>query len=165
MTVPSNGIQSFVPNDLLIPSQFEIANPILTDYFRRMVSALNDKDIGQYNTIPIVNGQKWFTPGDANRERFVYRLVVNFGALPNAATKTVAHSITTTANTIFTRIYGTATDPGAATITSAIPLPFASSTLNQNIILSVDAANVIITTAIDYSMYTTTYVVLEYILD
>lgn len=165
MTVPVNGIQSFVPNDLLIPTKFESANPILTDYFRRMVSALNDKDIGQYNTIPTVNGQKWFTPGDANRERFVYRLVVDFGALPNTATKTVAHNIPTTGNTVFTRIYGTSTDLGATTITAAIPLPFSSTTLNQNIILSVDATNVIITTGIDYSAYTTTYVVLEYILD
>jgi hypothetical protein len=44
-----------------------------------------------------------------------------------------------------------------------IPLPYASPTLVNNIQLSVDATNVTITTGIDYSAYTVTYVILEYI--
>jgi len=42
-------------------------------------------------------------------------------------------------------------------------LPYASSTVNNSISIAVDANNLIITTAIDYSDYTTTYVVLEYL--
>lgn len=162
--LPSNSQQSYIPNDLIIPDEWDEANLILTDYFRNVVDALNDKEIGQYNTVELVSGQKWFTPGDANVERYVYRKVIDFGALPNSATKSVAHGITTTQHTVFTRIYGTATDPGASTITSAIPIPYVDpGTLANGIQLDVDATNVNVTTAANYTAYTTCYIILEYI--
>jgi len=162
--LPSNSIQSYIPNDLIIPEDPKEANLILTDYMRNVVDALNDKEIGQYNTVELVSGQKWFTQGDANKERYVYRKVIDFGALPNAATKSVAHGISTTQNTVFTRIYGTATDPGASTITSAIPIPYVDpGTLANGIELNVDATNVNVTTAANYTAYTNCYIVLEYI--
>jgi len=162
--LPANANQSFVPNDLIIPDDWPEANLILTDYFRTVIDALNDKEIGQYNTTELVTGQNWFTPGDATKLRYVYRKVINFGALPNAGTTSVAHGITTTQNTIFTRIYATATDPGATTTTAALPIPFVDpNTLANGIQIDVDATNVNITTAANYSAYTITYVVLEYI--
>lgn len=162
--LPANSIQSFIPNDLIIPDDFSEAKLILTDYLRNVIDALNDKEIGQYNTVELVTGQNWFTPGDANVLRGVYRKVINFGTLPNTTTTSVAHGITTTQNTVFTRIYGTATDPGATTITSAIPLPYVDpSALANGILLNVDATNVNVTTAADYSAYTNTFIVLEYI--
>jgi len=128
--------------------------------------ALNTKDTGFYVTQSFVNGQVFFpnpslgssTPQQPTY-RQVYRKVINFGTLPNAATTSVAHGITTTAAFTFTRIYGCATNPN----TSFIPLPYASPTLNKNIELNADATNVNITTGIDRTAYTTTYVVLEYI--
>lgn len=162
--LPSNSEQSFVPNDLIIPDDWPEANIILTDYFRTVVDALNDKEIAQYNTVSLVTGQKWFTSGDANKIRYVYRKVIDFGALPNAATKSVAHGITTTQNTVWTRIYATATDPGASSTTSALPIPFVDpGSLANAIKIDVDATNVNIKTAVDYTAYTTCYVVLEYI--
>ena len=163
-SLPPNSHQSFIPNDLIIPDEWSEANLILTDYFRNVVDALNDKEIGQYNTTEIVTGEKWFTPGDATKLRNVYRKVIDFGALPNAALKSVAHGITTTQNTIFTHIYATATDPAVSTTNSAIPIPFVDpGTLANGIMIEVDATNVNITTAANYSAYTITYVVLEYI--
>ena len=134
----------------------------------RMAMAVNIKDSAYYDTDEFVNGQKYF-PNPAYSSatsqypvwRQVYRKVVNFGALPNAAAKVVAHGITTTAGFIFTRMYGCSTDPVAPN--SYIPLPYASPTLNQNISLQADNTNVTITTAINYSSHVTTYVVLEYI--
>lgn len=162
--LPSNAIQSYIPNDLIIPDNWGEATLILTDYFRNVVDALNDKEIGQYATDEIVTGQKWFTPGNANQVRYVYRKVIDFGALPNATTKSVAHGISTSQNTRFTRIYGTSTDPGASSITSAIPIPYVDpGTLANGIELNVDATNVNVTTAVNYSAYTTTYIVLEYV--
>jgi len=60
---PDNSIQSYIPNDLIIPDDPKEANLILTDYLRSVVDALNDKDIGQYNTVELVSGQKWFYAG------------------------------------------------------------------------------------------------------
>uniref|UniRef100_UPI0018EA09C5 hypothetical protein n=1 Tax=Anaplasma marginale TaxID=770 RepID=UPI0018EA09C5 len=138
---------------------------------------INQKDSGIYpddssgSVVDFVNSQTWFpnpNPPSGLRQgvrRNVLRKVVNFGALPNATTKSVAHNITTTNTFSFTRIYATATDPGVSTITTAIPIPFASPTLNQNISLTVDATNVNITTGIDRTPFTICYVVLEWIVN
>jgi len=164
--LPSRSLQSFIPNDLIIPDDAKEANLVLTDYFRNLIDALNDKTIGQYSTTQTVSGEKWFTVGNANAQRFAYRKVINFGALPNTAATAVAHGITTTQNTVFTHIYGTATDPGATTTTSAIPIPFADPAALANAIrIEVDATNVTITTAANYAAYTVCYIVLEYIIN
>jgi hypothetical protein len=89
----------------------------------------------------------------------VYRKTVDFGALPNTALKSVAHGITFTANSKATMIYAAATDPVNLLY---IPIPFSSPTLNENIKISIDATNINITTAIDYSPFTMCNVVLEY---
>ncbi len=129
--------------------------------------ALNVKDTGVYNVIEIVNGQIFFpnpalnsSTAQAPNFRQVYRTVVNFGALPNAATKSVAHGILITPTTTFTRIYATASNLAADTY---IPIPYASPTAANSIEISVDATNVNITDVIDYSAYTICYVILEYI--
>jgi len=128
---------------------------------------LNIKDSAYYNTQEFVNGQVWFSDPAYNSTsqvtatgRQVYRKVINFGTLPNAGTTNVAHGITCDANTTFTRIYGCATDPAAQ---SYLPLPYASTTLVNSIELSVGNTNVSITTGIDRTAYTVTYVVLEYL--
>lgn len=132
---------------------------------------LNTKDTGYYSTVEFVNGQLFF-PNPAgntstmqgNAYRQVFRTTINFGALPNAGTKSVAHNInisTFTPTTYsFTRIYGAASKPDQ---TEFIPLPYSSATLANNIELYVTNTNVVITTAVNYSAYTTTYLVLEYI--
>lgn len=131
-----------------------------------VVLALNSKDTGMYQLEEFLNGQQFFantilssTTASAPVQRQVFRKVVNFGALPNATSKSVAHGITIDANFSFTRIYGCATNPS----TSFIPLPYASTTLNQNIKLDVDGTNVTITTGIDRTSYTICYCILEYI--
>lgn len=127
---------------------------------------LNIKDVGYYSLLEFINGQLFFpNPGAAQdmepdvSYRQVFRIVINFGALPNAGTKSAAHNIPIDSGYTFTRIYGCATDPN----TEFIPIPYSSATLNKNIELWVDTTNVNIKTAINYSAYTTTYVVLEYL--
>jgi hypothetical protein len=133
-----------------------------------MALSVNVKDSAFYdNANEFVNGQQWFPNPALNSAsstnattRQVYRKVVNFGALPNAATKTVAHGLTINSTYTFTRIYGCASD---TTNKVYIPLPYASATLINNIELKVDATNAIIITAANYASFTTTYVILEYI--
>ncbi len=128
--------------------------------------ALNIKDSAYYTLNEFVNGQLYFpnpayTSLTANAPSFrqVFRLVVNFGALPNTATKSVAHGLTPVATSAtapgwnFTRIYATASDTTGLTY---IPIP----SLQAN--LTVDAVNVNITTTANLTNYNICYVVLEY---
>lgn len=128
---------------------------------------LNIKDSAYYPLSEFVNGQLFFpdqsldsstSPYQTPEYRQVFRKVINFGALPNAGVASVPHDIVITPTTTFTRIYGTASDPG----TSFIPLPYASAT-GDNIELNVDVNNVNIITASDRTNYTISYVVLEYL--
>lgn len=155
----------------------DINDPMFKDLIVRLYQninqialALNVKDTGYYDTLELINGQAFFpNPAYSSNTqvapiyRSVFRKVINFGALPNAATKSVAHGIEPVGlnnGFTFTRIYGTASNTAAQTY---IPLPYSSSTLNENIKLNVDGTNVNVTTAIDYSAYTVTYIILEYL--
>ena len=166
MTSPfGSGFNNFVPNDLIIPRDTEEFEVVLTDYIRYVINALDTREISIYDEQEFSNGNIWFNPANRQQPRYGLRRVVDFGALPNAAQKTVAHGITTTSTTIFTRIYATATDPGASTITRAIPIPYINTTTpGDSVELDVDATNVrITTTTANYTAFTQCYVVLEYL--
>ena len=159
-SAPQNSIASMVPVDVILPEDPEELRRILDDLLKKIIDSLNDKDIGHYNTVEELNGQRWFTDGNPQQFKRAYRKVVNFGALPNTGTKTVSHGITWNANTTFTRIYGCATKPS----TVAIPIPYSDpNALINNILLSVDTTNVTITTAANYSTLTNCYVILDYL--
>ena len=130
--------------------------------------SVNIRDAGYYDTSEFVNGQLFFpnpSLGSSSNEypafRQVFRKVINFGALPNAASKSVAHGIAINSSYTFTRIYATASDVGAL---SYIPIPYASPTSANNIELSVNSTTVTINSGINRSNYTVCYVILEYII-
>ncbi len=133
-----------------------------------MANVVNVKETAQYtNGFPIVNGQQWFPNPLLNSnsstvpvQRNVFRTVINFGALPNAAKKSVAHGITCTAGVTFTRIYATASDTTGKTY---IPIPFVDTTGANPVQIDVDATNVNITTITNLTNYNV-YVILEYLL-
>ncbi len=126
--------------------------------------ALNLKDTGYYNTQEYVNGQLFYPNPDQPTStpqgvayRQVFRKVINFGALPNAGAKSIAHNLPVNAAYSFTRIYATSTDPVGF---NYIPIPYASAA--DSIELSVDSTDVTITTVSDRTAFTITYVILEY---
>lgn len=137
-----------------------------------MAINVNYKDTGYYPMSEFLTGAQYFqNPAlsslTANSPiwRSVYRKVINFGALPAAAsTVSVAHNITINALSgpafSFTRIYATASDTIAF---SYIPIPYASAIAANIVELSVDATNVNITVNSNMSNYNLCYVVLEYI--
>lgn len=131
----------------------------LTQYLNLLALSSNGKDDGTYSTAADSNGQSFWSLNPGETPRAVNRVVIDFGALPNNTTKSVAHNITINATTIFTRIYATANDPS----TSFIPIPYADSAGTDNIELDIDANNVNITTASDKRGYTSCYVILEWI--
>ena len=122
---------------------------------------LNTKDSGYYVPSEFVNGQVLFPdPITMNQNmRQIFRLLVNFGALPNTAAKSVAHGLTPNSSWVFTRIYACATDPSGF---NYIPIPYASPTLANSIELSVNSTNVTITTGSDRTNFTICYVIVEY---
>lgn len=133
----------------------------------RMALSINVRDAGYYATQEFVNGQQYFqnpalSGGSSQYPAFrqVFRKIINFGALPNAASKSVAHNITVNNAFTFTRIYATASD---TTGHNYIPIPYASPVLANNIELKVDATNVTIITGSNRTNFNVCYVVLEYI--
>lgn len=132
---------------------------IMSLFMKRTTDAVNTKEGALYSLREVATFQQYFTAGDPQTTRNVYRMTVNFGALPNAGTKSVPHGIAFTSAFSLTRMYGAATDPVNLIY---IPLPYASPTLNQNIKLNADGTNVNIETAINYTAFTRCTVVLEY---
>lgn len=128
--------------------------------------SLNIKDSAYYDRNEFVNGQLFFpnpaldsSTSTVPQFRSVFRLVINFGTLPNTGTTSVAHGLDVTSGYTFTRIYGAASD---TTGLNYIPLPYASPVLANNIELNVDATNVNVTTGSDRTAFTITYIILEY---
>lgn len=176
ITTPDTNIGSFIATtnvwDLSQLQDINVNSPEFKELLVRLyqninniVLILNTKDTGVYSESEFINGQQYFPAtitgtNQASNYRTVYRKVINFGALPNAGAKTVAHNIAIDARYSLTRLYASATDPLAL---SMIPIPFASPVLNENIKLEMTGTNIVITTGINRTAYTICYVVAEYI--
>ena len=138
----------------------------------KMALVLNTKQTGYYPLTEFVTSGLLFPnpalnqnslPGSAYRQ--IFRTEINFGPLPNATTISIPHNISivtggSPSTYSFVAISGAASKPDQ---TKFIPLPYSSSTLANNIELYVTNTNVVITTAIDYSSYTTTLITLDYV--
>ena len=90
----------------------------------------------------------------------LYQKTINFGALPNATTKNVPHSISNLKKIIDMKGY-------MSNNTNFQPLPFASmyypqGSTNYSISVSATKTNVSITTWYNFSDYTESYVILQY---
>lgn len=140
----------------------------LHQQINNVVNVLNIKDTGKYTISEFVSGQTFFSnpalssaTDQVAEDRQAMRKVIYYTtALPNAGTATIAHGITCTSVTTFTRIYGVANDTAGQ---NYIPLPYASPTLANNIELRVDGTNVTIVTGSNRTNFTKTYIVLEYL--
>ena len=100
-----------------------------------------------YSTDETFTGKYWI---DGKK---IYRKVVDFGALTNNTSKTVAHNIQNISFVV--NYYGMSTDGS-----EWIGLPASWTTASVGI--SVDPTNIIIRPYTDRRTYTTTYVVIEY---
>lgn len=138
-----------------------------------MQIALNNKQGGLFPQSEIASGGQYFATninsatGQINlRQEFIK--VIDCGALtwagPFPHTFQVAHGITTTDQTQFTFINGSATQIAAGIFSDSIPLPYVSAVdPNGNIEIWVDDTYVNIRVAQDWSAYTKSYVILKYL--
>lgn len=178
MAFPFDEIGLFLPTtdvfDIQIIYELDINSTEFKEFLVRLRQSVNDialavnlKDSALYYPQEFVNGQIYFpnpaldsTTSTYPDPRQVYRLIVDFGSLPDTGIKSVPHNLAPDSFFSFTRIYATASDKTGLTY---IPIPYASPVLADNIAIDVDAVNVNITTGSNRSNYTVTYVVLEYI--
>ena len=87
----------------------------------------------------------------------LYRSVVNTGALPNNTTKTIPHGISNIKKITF--LHGI----GHNLITDGyIPLPYASVTASQTLMIYASVENIYFLTQADLSNYTESYMIVEY---
>lgn len=85
----------------------------------------------------------------------IYRRTYNFGALPNATSKTIPHNLTNIDK--FINIYGFSYDSGKTTL----PLPFVHNS-GGDIQLNCDGLNICVVTKTNRSSFTVCYITIEY---
>lgn len=133
----------------------------LATTMNNIATALNLKTSGLYQNQEFQTGQLLFpsslTANDQLNQRPLFRMVVNFGALPNTSSTSVAHNIVVNAEFTFIKIYGASFDPVGLT---AIPIPYVSAT---PVYLELTSTDVVITTTSNMSNYTDTIIVIEYV--
>jgi hypothetical protein len=168
---PTNSDQQFLPPNIDLPNPKEepdLFYEVINERERNTASIVNSKQNGNYSTQEQLSCQFWFKVPTGSTEplqRLGFRKVINFGALPNAGTKSVAHGITVTAATSITHIYGAATNPTATDPNpSFIPLPYVDvTTENNEITLYASNTKVYVITAADYTAFTICYIILDYL--
>ncbi len=169
---------SFIPTTSTFEIQQLAEAPVTSPEFKELLVklyetvnqialVLNSKESGYYPLVEFVNGQLYFpnplltsSTTRVPTQRQVIRKVINFGALPNTATKSVAHGVDITNTYTFTNVTATSTDTLALT---GLNIPYASATAANSIELNTDATNVNITTGINRTAFNQTYVLLEFI--
>lgn len=140
----------------------------LYQYFNNIALVLNTKETALFPIYEMnSSGLMFGTTATEFEMRPIYYATINFGALPNAGTKSVAHNIYfagTPTKVKFIDHKCWSTDPVNLI---AIPIPYvgdpASVNNLQDVQINVDTTNINITTGIDRTSFTETIVTLYYI--
>lgn len=148
----------FVDEGVYYPDDYEQFLLKQTDVVKSQAIAINQRTIGKYFEGEVNTGATNVLPNN-NRVTPVFRKVFNFGPLPNAGAKTLAHGLSPTRNWFFFKIYGTASDP---TVPQWIPLTEGNPTSADTLSLTVDATDITVTTTTNLSNFTQSMIVLEY---
>ena len=150
---------TFLPSAKFFPEDIDRLRKELTLSYSDTAAAVNNRDIAIYSTNFQACGQKYFIPNASNANSDVGRICFDIPSILNGVT-TVAHGQTLRPTSVFTRIYGTGTNPS----TLYIPIPYVNVAVPANgIQLSVNATNIILTTtSADYTAFRA-IIVLEYI--
>jgi hypothetical protein len=166
ISLDSQQLESYVPVFDAIPMQWDDARPFIVEQMKKMSNAINIREIGWFLDEELLSG-KAFIPGvniqgNQNSQQFrqILRIVINFGTLPNNTTKSVPHGIIFDSNFTLIEMWISATDPINF---KAFSLQYWANSGPGSIILNMDATNVNVTTTSNYSAYTRSYVIIEYI--
>lgn len=157
--------ESYVPVYDAIPDKWEDSRAFIVEQLKKISNALNVREIGFYIDEEVLSG-KAFIPGinltGATNQTFrqVFRKVIDFGALPNAGIKSVPHGILVTDSFTLISMTAAATDPVNLI---SFPIIYADPTsTTNNISMNMTQFDVNITTGINYSSFTRTFIIIEY---
>jgi hypothetical protein len=167
---PVNTQSSYLPVAFQLPKEDDMFYDFISKRERLTASILNVKENGQYETQEYLTAQQWFNTSTAGlTKRYTFRKVIDFGALPNASAKSVAHGLVlddgaNPSTWFFTKIYATAYDPsiGAEKIISIPYYDIVGVAIANPIGIFGDQTNVTITTTSNRTNFTRCYVTLEY---
>lgn len=147
-------LESQLPLSIELPKEPDQFRNRINDLYQKIASSLNTKEGGLYIPQEKTTGQQYFNENNPQKNKNVYRMTVDFGALPNSGAKSAFHNIQMwNENFRLTRAYGAGTDPIAL---EALPIP------NDGILLEINSNNVTVTTSSDRSAFTETTIVIEY---
>lgn len=167
--IPSDSqqLESYVPIYDVVPASWEDARPFIVEQLKRITISLNSREIGFFLDQELLTGKAFIpgsnivlTGGTSQQFRSVLRMVVDFGALPNASVKSVPHGIIVDANFTLVQMWACATNP-----ISLVSFPISYSdpyVLSNAVALNMDATNVNIATGTNLSAFTRCFVVIEY---
>jgi hypothetical protein len=156
----SQNFESYVPVYDFIPEEWEEARQAIIEQLKKLANAVNTREIGWFLDEELLSG-KQFYPGVNNVQQFrtILRTVIPFGALPNAGTKAVAHNVDVDENFSLISMWLSATDPVNLVGFSLAYYSIAPGDIK----LSYTSTDAVVTTQSDYSLYTTSYIIFEYI--
>lgn len=138
---------------------------ILTEIYKRIANSVNTKEGGLFSLQELFDSQQYFTTGQPNRFRNVYRKVfdmvdLNGGPILAGATASFAHNITGIVAP--THIYGGATNSDVPV--KYLPLPYVSATLvTDQVQIYLTPTNVVLINGATQTDLTQAYIVAEYV--
>jgi len=156
----------FLPLHQVFPKDDEEFLIKLTNLYTQIATAMNSRDISTYDLQQIANGQQFFStsayPGSLRSGyRQVYVIPSSSLSLAAGGLASFPHGISVTANTLFTRMYGTA----VTSVPYYIPLPYTDAALATNQVgLYLDGTNIYVQNGSTAETITSGIVVLEYVL-
>lgn len=148
------GLQNQLPLSVDLSEDSKEMRFDINDLYQSIASAVNNKIGGLYVPEEKINSEQYFDADNPQKLKQVYRMTIDFGALPNTGSKSVSHNIPGWNSAYrLTSAWGGATDPINL---EALPIP------NDGIFLKNNSTTVTVTTTSDFSAFTASTIVLEY---
>ena len=155
---PANSDNAFLRTTDIFPSDPGELLIKLTHSYTESAQAINVRDISLYDQVELLNGQQFFTIGDPQTKRYVYRKCFAFGAILSGVTLPIPTGIT--GITTITRIYGTC----ITSVSDYLPIPFSSVIgSNHNVSIWFNGGTVNIANGAGADNITSGIVVMEYL--
>ena len=152
----SNNFEGFFLPFKRVPENWEEAHRFLNTYFFQLNNLVNSREQG-YNSSLVSPSGKQIEVGNAVYD--IFKVLIDFGALPNTTSKSVAHTLSTSSTFRLFSLSLSASDPSTP---SYFSLAYYSLNSGDDIRLNIDATNVIVDTNSDYSGFTNSIVQIEY---